>query len=162
MSQDPSNVTPPTDAGPSAGGDTSDEKSSLADSFYALPRSLKLVTALIIIVVLAVIFAIWRDFYFHWFEVHTGTNNETGLYYAFWSGFGSDVGEATIIVGIVAAWRHHNCHVKGCPRLGRPVPGTPYVACPRHHPSHEGTKRGISLETLIKAHEAAKKQNNLS
>ena len=159
MSQEPSSTPPPVNTGPD---DTSVEKPGIAHSFNALPRSVKLGTALVTIVILAVIFAIWRDFYFHWFEVHTGTVNETGTYYAFWSGSGSDVGEATIVVGIVAAWRHHNCHVKGCPRLGRPVPGTPYIACPRHHPAHEGTTRGVSLEAIFKAHEAAKKRKDYS
>jgi hypothetical protein len=27
----------------------------------------------------------------HWLAVHTGTVNEPGPYYAFWSGFGSDL-----------------------------------------------------------------------
>lgn len=159
MSQDPTGASPPVDAGPD---DTSVEKTGLAASFNALPQSLKIATALVVIVALAIILAIWRDFYFHWFEVHSGTSNESGVYYAFWSGFGSDVGEATLFVGIVATWRHHNCHVKGCPRIGRPIPGTPYIACPRHHPAHEGTKRSVSLETIIKAHEAAKMQDNHS
>jgi hypothetical protein len=29
----------------------------------------------------------------HWFQVHTGTINEPGPYYGFWSGFGSDLEE---------------------------------------------------------------------
>src|ERR1019366_5215564 len=37
------------------------------------------------------------------------------------------ISEATIVVGILAAWRHHNCHVQGCPRLGRHVEGTAYI-----------------------------------
>lgn len=42
-------------------------------------------------------------------------------------------------VGAVAAGyalvRKHNCHVKGCPRLGRhPVDGTSYIVCQHHHP----------------------------
>jgi hypothetical protein len=154
--QDPVSATPPDDAATDA---TDVEKTGLAASFNALPRSLKVGAAVVIVVALAIIFAIWHDFYYHWFEVHTGTVNESGPYYGFWSGFGSDIGEATIVVGIAAAWRHHNCHVKGCPRIGRPVPGTPYVACPRHHPAHEGAKRSVSIETIIKAHEAARKEN---
>ena len=38
--------------------------------------------------------------------------------YQFWSGIGSDFGEATIVISILLIVRHHNCHVKGCPRLG--------------------------------------------
>jgi len=159
VSQNPASATPPADG---AADETDVEKTGLFDSLNALPRSLKVGTTIVIIVALATIFAISRDFYFHWFEVHTGTINETGTYYAFWSGFGSDIGEATIVVGIAAAWRHHNCHVKGCPRIGRPVPSTPYIACPKHHPAHEGAKRSVSIETIIKAHQEAKKENKRS
>lgn len=56
--------------------------------------------------------------FWHWIEVHTGTVNEAGPYYGFWSGFGSDLGEVTMLAGLWAAWRHVNCHNKGCPRLG--------------------------------------------
>ncbi len=139
---------------------TEEEETGVAATYRALPRSLKLGVLVVLVVVLAIIFAIWHDFYFHWFEVHSGTVNESGPYYGFWSGFGSDIGEATIVVGVAAAWRHHNCHVKGCPRLGRPVPGTPYIACPRHHPAHSGSRRGVSLETLLKAHEEAKRERH--
>lgn len=87
----------------------------------------------------------------HWIEIHTGTVNESGPYYGFWSGFGSDLGELTIVAGILAAYRHHNCHVGGCWRLGKPVEGTAYTACPRHHPAHAGKKRAVSLEAIHKA-----------
>jgi hypothetical protein len=33
----------------------------------------------------------------HWLAVHTGTVNEPGPYYGFWSGFGSDIAEFGII-----------------------------------------------------------------
>lgn len=76
----------------------------------------------------------------HWLAVHTGTVNESSPYYGFWSGFGADLGYATNVAAVTAAayhvLRHHNCHQKGCWRLGRPVPGTPFVACHVHHPQH--------------------------
>lgn len=92
---------------------------------------------------------------YHWFEVHTGTVNESGPYYGFFSGFGSDIGEVTLIAALCGAFRHHNCHVKGCLRLGRPVEGTPYLACPTHHPEHKGHKRSIALHELHAQHKAA-------
>lgn len=77
----------------------------------------------------------WLDAFRHWLAVHTGTVNEPGPYYGFWSGFGSDIGEVTIIGGIAAIYVRHNCHVKHCWRIGRhPVEGTAYVTCRRHHP----------------------------
>ena len=44
------------------------------------------------------------------------------------AGIGSDVGEVAIFGGVIGIYRKHNCHVKGCPRIGKhPVEGTPYV-----------------------------------
>lgn len=68
----------------------------------------------------------------HWVEVHTGTVNESGPYYGFFSGFGSDLGEATLATGLVTAYLHVNCHNKGCPRLGRHVTPKGYRLCKKH------------------------------
>ena len=43
------------------------------------------------------------------------------------------MGEATLLGAVVVAIRHHNCHVKGCWRLGR-HPHEQYKLCARHHP----------------------------
>lgn len=68
----------------------------------------------------------------HWLLQVTGTANEQGHWYAFWSGFGSDIGEVAIIGGLLSVYRKHNCHDKGCWRIGRHVvDGTP--RCNRHH-----------------------------
>jgi len=37
----------------------------------------------------------------HWLAVHTGTVDEAGPYYGFWSGFGSDLGEAALIGAVI-------------------------------------------------------------
>jgi hypothetical protein len=37
----------------------------------------------------------------HWLEVHTGMDNDSGLYYGFWSGFGSDLTEFGVI-GVIS------------------------------------------------------------
>jgi hypothetical protein len=71
----------------------------------------------------------------HWLAVHTGTVNEPGPYYGFWSGFGSDLGEVAIVGALAGMLRRHNCHVKRCWRIGRhQVEGTPWLVCARHHP----------------------------
>lgn len=63
---------------------------------------------------------------------------------SFWSGFGSDIGEVAIIGGILAIVRRHNCHVKGCWRVGRhPVEGTAFVVCRAHHPDGKPTHRDV-------------------
>jgi len=157
MSDSNENTAAPANAAvsPATSGPANEEASDVATWFDNIPLGLKLGIAFVIIAVLAIVFATWHDFYFHWFEIHTGTVNESGPYYGFWSGFGSDIGEATILVGIVTLYRHHNCHVKGCAHLGRRVDGTPYVACPKHHPDHQGGKRSISFEELKAAHRRA-------
>lgn len=156
MSPDTANTNAPANA---VAADTGDEETGILGVYQRSPAWLKLGVLVLVTAVLAVLIAIWHAFYFHWFEVHTGMKNPAGVYYAFWSGFGSDISEATIVVGIFAAWRHHNCHVKGCPRIGRHVLGTAYIACPRHHPDHEGNKRGVSVETIRKAHKRANDRN---
>lgn len=149
---DNDNAAPSAD---SAAATQSDNESEPATWFDNLPKALKLSVLLGIVILVAILIGLWGNFYWHWFEVHTGTVNESGPYYGFWSGFGSDIGEATIFVGIITVYRHHNCHVKGCAHLGRRVDGTPYVACPKHHPDHKGVKRSISFEELKAAHKKA-------
>ena len=90
--------------------------------------------------------------FWSWVEIHVGAENESGAYYGFWSGFGSDLTEFGIVVAIAQAARHRNCHVKGCLRFGKPVEGTPYLACHKHHPAHEGARRNVSIDTITTAH----------
>jgi hypothetical protein len=145
--------------GPEPGADTDipapTESARVLEQYDGLSPMIKSGVLLVLVLALGVVFAGFHSTLFHWFEVHTGTVNESGPYYGFWSGFGSDIGEATLVVGVWAAWHHHNCHVKGCARLGRPVDGTPYVACSRHHPAHEGSKRNINQATINAAHRDA-------
>ena len=44
----------------------------------------------------------------YWIEVHTGTVNESGPYYGFWSGFGSDIAEVALIGGLIHMARARN------------------------------------------------------
>ena len=67
----------------------------------------------------------------HWLGIDTAS----GPWYAFWSGFGSDLGELAVVGALLNVARRHNCHVHGCWRVGRhQVEGTPHVVCRRHHP----------------------------
>jgi hypothetical protein len=54
----------------------------------------------------------------HWLQVHTGTINESGPYYGFWSGFGSDLEEFGILgaigAGLYQLVKKYNCHEPGC------------------------------------------------
>jgi hypothetical protein len=81
----------------------------------------------------------------HWLQVHTGTINESGPYYGFWSGFGSDLEEFGILGAIGAAiyslFKKYNCHEPGCWRIGNhPAAGGQFHLCYRHHPDFQGKK----------------------
>jgi hypothetical protein len=92
----------------------------------------------------------------HWIALHTGTlHGGPDLYYNFWSGFGADLGEATLItavaLGVYTGVRKVNCHTKGCWRIGHhTLEGTPYILCRRHHP-HVPTK-GATHEHILEVH----------
>lgn len=78
----------------------------------------------------------------HWLAVHTGTVNEAGPYYGFWSGFGSDIGEIALLGGVFSLFRHQNCGVKHCWRLSRheyKMDGITHRLCRKHHPAHSGS-----------------------
>ncbi len=92
----------------------------------------------------------------HWFALHTGTlHGGPDVYYNFWSGFGSDLGEATLIsavcVGVYTGMRKVNCHTKGCWRIGHhALEGTPYILCKHHHPdvpNHGATHEHILAQS---------------
>ena len=61
------------------------------------------------------------------------------VWYNFWSGSGSDLGEVAIVVGLAGLYRRHNCQVRRCWRIGRhefedPGAGVRRLLCWRHHP----------------------------
>lgn len=66
-----------------------------------------------------------------------GIDDASGRAYLWWSGI---VGDLAIFGAVFALARKHNCHVKGCPRIGRfPVTGTAWVTCAHHHPDDPPT-----------------------
>jgi hypothetical protein len=80
-----------------------------------------------------------------WLAVQTGTRcGATGVHYCYWSGFGSVMpwvlfSMGSLFAALVLAFRHVNCHVKGCPRVGRfPLAGGEFKVCGHHHPDWEG------------------------
>ena len=94
----------------------------------------------------------------HWLQVHTGTVNEPGPYYGFWSGFGSDLEEFGILgavgAGIYQLVKKYNCHEPGCWRIGQhPAAGGQFLLCYRHHPDYQGRKPTHELiERLHREH----------
>jgi hypothetical protein len=96
----------------------------------------------------------------HWIAVHSGTSDESGIYYAFWSGFGADLGEVTLItavgLGVYTGARKVNCHTKGCWRIGHhPLENTPYILCRHHHP--DVPSGGATHEQILAHWERAKR-----
>jgi hypothetical protein len=91
----------------------------------------------------------------HWLAVHTGTINESGPYYGFWSGFGSDLAEFGILgaagTAIYQLVKKYNCHEPGCWRVGtHAAAGGQFLLCYRHHPDYHGIKPSHDL--IVRMH----------
>jgi hypothetical protein len=88
----------------------------------------------------------WIADVWHSILVFFGVYDEAGPGYGFWSGFGSIIVQPGIVVGIVLYLRHHNCHAKGCWRVGKikhTQDGQEYLLCKTHHPRAELTADAI-------------------
>ena len=72
-----------------------------------------------------------------WLLIHLGIKDVSGPWYAFWSGFGSDLGEITLVGAVLAAYHHKKCVAKGCKRLGHADPEHGHPACRKHHSRRE-------------------------
>jgi hypothetical protein len=110
------------------------------------------VSSAVIVLIVVVGIVLFFDAGQHWVALHTGTVpvvcGKSGPctvqpWYNFWSGFGSDLGEVTLITAIgtpvVVAARHRNCSTRGCYRLTNhtvthPDTGVAYRRCHVHHP----------------------------
>jgi hypothetical protein len=101
-----------------------------------------------------------------WFFIHTGTYNESGPYYGFFSGFGSDIAEIAIIGGLISIYRKHNCHLPGCWRIAHhtfkdQVDHTEYKLCKKHYRAiHPETPKVLTLEHLAFIHQRNKKNQD--
>lgn len=76
----------------------------------------------------------------HWLQeflgINTGIPGHTVRWYNFWSGFGSDLGEVTVIGGAIMIYKHHNCAVPRCPRIAHrkyEIKETKQYTCRHHH-----------------------------
>jgi hypothetical protein len=128
----------------------------MPDEGMSSARKITLGVVLVLVVVgIALLIAFFGGIR-HWFALHTGiVHGGPDPYYNFWSGFGSDLGEATLItavgVGVYTGARKVNCHTKGCWRIGHHVlEGTPYILCRRHHPGVP--TKGASHEYILEEH----------
>jgi hypothetical protein len=118
-----------------------------------MTRERALVIVGLICTVVAVGIVIWvlkASVVNHWLAVHTGTVNEPGPYYGFWSGFGSDLAEFGIIGAIATAVyqivKKFNCHEPGCWPVGNhAAAGGQFYLCYHHHPDYKGRKPNAEL-----------------
>ena len=86
----------------------------------------------------------------HWL----GIDNASGRAYLAWSGAGSDLGELSILGGLIAIYRKHQCATRWCFRFGHhdfADPDTQLVhrLCRAHHPMHPGRPLTRAHITLI-------------
>jgi hypothetical protein len=95
---------------------------------------------------------VWR-----WLLHVLGLDNASGPLYLFPSGWGSIL-IPPLLTAVPIVWvllRRHNCHTRGCLRIGRhKVPGTEFICCARHTPGGAPTH-----EDVIKAHHAARRRH---
>jgi hypothetical protein len=143
-------AAPPNPTAPDGSG------TNLDDGSRSHTRKVAVVLLLLLLVVgLALLIAFFAGVR-HWLALHTGTlHGGPDVYYNFWSGFGSDFGEATLIsavgIGVCTGARKVNCHAKGCWRIGHhALEGTPYILCRHHHP--QVPSRGASHEHILEQH----------
>ena len=121
-------------------------------------RPIGIVAAAVAVVAGLVIWLQYARSVGHWLQVHEGIINEPGPYYGFWSGFGSDLAEFSILgaigAGIYQLVKKYNCHEPGCWRIGNhPAAGGQFHLCYRHHPDFQGKRPTHELiERLHREH----------
>jgi hypothetical protein len=96
----------------------------------------------------------WSQVRDEWFVV-TGSRNETGGWYGFWSGFAGGVRVFEwFVIGALLYW-HHTCHHSPwCLRWGKyPAAGGLFRLCHRHHPDLDGKRPHADL--ILRLHREA-------
>lgn len=79
----------------------------------------------------------------NWLTHFFGLDDPSGSWYLFWSGVGADISELAIVGGMIGILRKHNCHIKGCWRIGRHKAGD-HIVCARHHPEGPPAAKDIT------------------
>lgn len=70
----------------------------------------------------------------HAWYVVSGANNESGPTYGSWSGIAGATACFAWIPASIVIYRHHNCEVHRCWRLGRHQTAAGHRVCRPHHP----------------------------
>ncbi|MGZ6793018.1 MAG: hypothetical protein ACXVFV_08695 [Mycobacteriales bacterium] len=83
------------------------------------------------------------------FLTFLGTTNGGGRWYLWWSGMFSNL---TIFAAVAVFYRKHNCHIRGCLRIGThkavDAQGVEHVVCRSHHPEL-GAKHHLRPHHLV-------------
>jgi hypothetical protein len=66
-----------------------------------------------------------------------GTGGGSGTGYLIFSGPLPDITMLSLIYALISMTHQHNCHVKGCWRLGHPDPEHGWPGCKKHHSKAE-------------------------
>lgn len=85
----------------------------------------------------------------HWLEHLLGIDTQQSPYYDFWSGVAT---QASLLFAAISIYKHHNCRVKWCVRVGKYKVGD-YLVCQKHHPEINE----VRLEHIMFAHKKGKK-----
>ncbi len=93
----------------------------------------------------------WLSHAFYTYVLHVQRANG----YQWWSGFGANFGEISVVLLAIGAWRHINCASPWCPRLGKhPTADGLHKLCRKHHPDLPDKK--LTLAEIQDRHEKAK------
>lgn len=116
----------------------------------------------VVVVLVAIITVTVQDYHSlqHWFAYKTGSLNTPGTppNYNYFSGFGSvfpwELGIfASVGLWLAAHYRLNNCHIDGCPWLGKfPAAGGHYKVCRKHHPDSHVRQKNVTFEHVQYAH----------
>ncbi len=67
-----------------------------------------------------------------WFFIITGSRNEAGGWYGFWSGFGGSIPDFLILASIVQVYRTHTCAHRPCRRWAHHITKAGHRLCKIH------------------------------
>ena len=119
------------------------------------------ITVLVGLVIAAILLgwdhAIYRGFAWTWENGPHKPGQGTG--YAFVSGIGSDLGEVTLLTGLIVLYRKINCNIKGCWRIQWreyvDADGHPHHWCRKHHP--DSPLRADQIAAFVAEHDRRKR-----
>lgn len=92
----------------------------------------------------------------HWLSHWLGLDDASGPIYLFFSGIFADLTYLSVIGGMAALVRKHQCEVHGCWRMGKHVTEAQHTVCRHHHPElweHDGK---LTPWHVFTAHQDAK------